>query len=43
MKGYISGVVDGDFNGTIRGTINAALETNAVEQTEEAQTDESNR
>ena len=43
MKGYISGVVDGDFNSTIRGTINAALETNAVEQTEEAQTDESNR
>ena len=43
MKGYISGVVDGDFNGTIRGTINAALETNAVEQTEEAQTDGSNR
>lgn len=42
MKGYISGIVDGDFNGTIRGTINAALETDAVEQTEEAAKDENN-
>lgn len=43
MKGYISGVVDGDFSGTIRGTINAALETDAVEQTKEAAADENNQ
>lgn len=36
VRGYIAGVVDGDFSGLIRGTVNAQLESGAVTKDETA-------
>jgi hypothetical protein len=32
VRGYLSGMVDADFNGTVYGTINAAVEAGAIQQ-----------
>jgi hypothetical protein len=31
IRGYVSGVVDADFNGVLHGTINASVESGAVQ------------
>ena len=32
VRGYVSGMVDADFNGTVYGTINAAVEAGSIQQ-----------
>lgn len=35
MRGYVTGMVDGDFSGLIRGTVSAQVETGAIKQDDE--------